>query len=63
MAERLRILAGDRVRFGEPLSRHTSFRIGGPADAWVEVSTADEIRQVHQLAAETATPPSSLGTD
>ena len=27
-----------RVRFAEPLSRHTSFRIGGPADAWVEVA-------------------------
>ena len=32
---------GARVRFGEPLSRHTSFRIGGPADVWVEVETAE----------------------
>jgi UDP-N-acetylmuramate dehydrogenase len=34
---------GARVRFAEPLRRHTSFRIGGPADVWVEVADADEI--------------------
>jgi UDP-N-acetylmuramate dehydrogenase len=32
-----------RVRFAEPLRRHTSFRIGGPADVWVEAADADEI--------------------
>jgi len=41
---------GRRVRFAEPLSRHTSFRIGGPADVWVEVTTHDEIRAVQRLA-------------
>jgi UDP-N-acetylmuramate dehydrogenase len=25
---------GDRVRRDEPMSRHTSWRVGGPADAW-----------------------------
>jgi UDP-N-acetylmuramate dehydrogenase len=24
------------IRFDEPMSRYTSFRIGGPADAYVE---------------------------
>ena len=27
----------------EPLSRHTSFRIGGPADAWVDVESVGEL--------------------
>jgi len=45
-----REVCGASVRFGEPLSRHTSFRIGGPADVWVEVSDAAEIRRVQQLA-------------
>ncbi len=38
-----REVCGASVRFDEPLSRHTSFRIGGPADVWVEVSDAAEI--------------------
>jgi len=41
---------GGRVRFAEPLSRHTSFRIGGPADVWVEVADAVEIRRVQAVA-------------
>ncbi len=41
----------ERVRFDEPLSRHTSFRIGGPADVWVEVADAAEIRCAQTMAA------------
>ena len=30
----------------EPMSRHTTFRIGGPADYFVTPHTKEEIRQV-----------------
>ena len=40
---------GPRVRYADPLSRHTSFRIGGPADAWVEVASAEEILDLQRL--------------
>lgn len=33
----------------EPMSRHTTFRIGGPADYFVTPHTKEEIRQVIQL--------------
>ena len=52
---------GDRVRYGEPLKRHTSFRIGGPADAWIEVSSAAEIAALQRAATEWAAPLSVLG--
>jgi UDP-N-acetylmuramate dehydrogenase len=52
MKEVLRQGFGGRVRFDEPLRRHTSFRIGGPADAWVEVESAREIWEIQRLAAE-----------
>ncbi|HTB23236.1 MAG TPA: UDP-N-acetylmuramate dehydrogenase [bacterium] len=32
-----------KVRLAEPLSRHTSFHIGGPADAWVDASTEADL--------------------
>jgi UDP-N-acetylmuramate dehydrogenase len=32
-----------RVRHDEPMSRHTSFRVGGPAEAFVEPKTSDEL--------------------
>jgi len=52
---------GARVRFGEPLSRHSSFRIGGPADVVVEVVDATEIRRVQALAAAAGLPLFVLG--
>jgi UDP-N-acetylmuramate dehydrogenase len=51
-----------RVRFDEPLRTHTSFRIGGPADAWVDVSSTDEICRLQQLAAAASLPLVVLGT-
>jgi UDP-N-acetylmuramate dehydrogenase len=52
---------GVRVRFEEPLSRHTSFRIGGPADVWVEVTDAAEIRRARALARAAELPLLVLG--
>ena len=52
---------GERVRFAEPLSAHTSFRIGGPADVWVEVTDALEIRRAQALAAAADLPHFVLG--
>ncbi len=34
------------VLFNEPMSRHTSFKIGGPADAYVEPADVEELRQL-----------------
>src|SRR5262249_55728285 len=48
--------AGFAERFGarppsaEPLSRHTSFHIGGPADAWVDVEDIGELSDIVTLA-------------
>jgi UDP-N-acetylmuramate dehydrogenase len=52
---------GQRVRFAEPLSRHTSFRIGGPADAWIEVSSAADIVAVQRAARDAGVPIAVLG--
>src|SRR5436190_1027542 len=57
----LQELFGKRVRFAEPLSRHTSFRIGGPADVWVDVADAEEIRRVQAIAAAADLPLFILG--
>ena len=40
---------GVRARFDEPLSRHTSFNIGGPADAWVDVESVAELSDLFTL--------------
>ncbi|MFV0436482.1 MAG: UDP-N-acetylmuramate dehydrogenase [Desulfopila sp.] len=43
---RLRLVAmlpGELVRFDEPMARHTSFRIGGPADVFLTPRSYDEL--------------------
>ena len=35
-----------KVLFDEPMSRHTSFRIGGPVDAWVQVSDQGALQRL-----------------
>ncbi len=62
LEERLRERFGERARFGEPLSRHTSFRIGGPADVWVEVTVAEEIVALFDLATTAAVPVLVFGS-
>jgi len=43
-----RVMDGVRgaVKFNEPLQKYTSFRIGGPADVWVEPADVDDVRRV-----------------
>lgn len=50
-----------RVRFREPLKRHTSFRIGGPADVWADVGDAAEIAVVQRVATGEGLPLSIIG--
>ncbi len=48
----LRALLGERVRRSEPLARHCTFGVGGPADVWVSLTTRDELVSVVTLCAE-----------
>jgi len=59
--ERLRSLLGERVRFAAPLARYTSFRVGGPADAFVEVDSASELQELLQTLHEEEAPYFLLG--
>ncbi|QTA82082.1 UDP-N-acetylenolpyruvoylglucosamine reductase [Desulfonema limicola] len=39
----LKDFLGDMVRFDEPMSKHTSFRVGGPAEAYVKVQNIEDL--------------------
>jgi UDP-N-acetylmuramate dehydrogenase len=49
------------VKTGEPLARHTTFGIGGPADVFVTVRNAEELRLSVVAAREASTPFLILG--
>lgn len=57
----LQMLLGDRVEFDVPLSRHTSLRIGGPADAMVTPATREELSETLSLCTAQGVPVRVLG--
>jgi UDP-N-acetylmuramate dehydrogenase len=56
MVSQREVLAQDmlqaRLRYDEPLARHTTFRIGGPADLFVTTESEEELLAVVTLARE-----------
>ena len=59
--EILAVLGEGKIRFDEPLSNLTSFKIGGPADVLCEVSDAEELIKIIGYAKKTGTPYFLLG--
>lgn len=60
--ERLREMFGDRLLLGEPLSRHTTLGIGGPADYFVIVHAAHELVACVQVAWQERLPYLVIGS-
>ena len=62
MEEKLvNIVDAARVFVDEPMSRHTTFRVGGPADFFVEAAGANEIEKIIAVCVESKTPYYILG--
>jgi len=49
------------LRFDEPLSRHTTLRIGGPADAWIAPATVAAVARLRLACSELGLPCQALG--
>jgi UDP-N-acetylmuramate dehydrogenase len=52
---------GDRVRYQEPLARHTTLRLGGPAEVWLPVHSVAELVKGVTLARQHKVPLFILG--
>ncbi|MCD5401145.1 UDP-N-acetylmuramate dehydrogenase [candidate division NPL-UPA2 bacterium] len=59
--DKIKGLMKGRVLFDEPLSRHTSFCIGGPTDYWVEPEDLEDLKRVLKFASDNHLPWKVLG--
>jgi len=57
----IQILGKGRVKLGEPLAKHTTFKIGGPADLFYEAKTEEELIKVVRLSGKVGVPYFLLG--
>lgn len=60
--EALEEICGAAVRFDEPLAPYTSWKVGGPADAWIIVDTQDRLAQIMRFCAKRKVPWFVLGS-
>lgn len=61
LKQKLNSVIKGKVKFEEPLSGHTTFRIGGPAWAWVEPADTDELRNLILFSRQEAIPLFIIG--
>ena len=58
----LKDICASAVRFDEPLAPYTSWRIGGPADAWIVVESETQLAQLMRFCAKRKVPRFVLGS-
>ncbi len=56
-----KIIPEDKIFLNEPMSRHTSFKIGGPAEVFIKVKTIEELKSVIDVANKNNTPLYIIG--
>ena len=59
--ELLRLLPGAQLLSNEPMDRHTTFRVGGPADWMLFARSAEEIARARRFCREEGVPCTILG--
>ena len=60
--EQLKKICGPDVKFDEPLREYTSWKIGGPADAWAVVANEAQLAAIMRLCARRRLPWFVLGS-
>ena len=55
------VIAKDSILLDEPMSRHTTFRVGGPADFFVTPKANEEVRDVIRICKEAGMPYYIIG--
>lgn len=59
--ELLKKVDKDSIFLNEPMCKHTTFKIGGPADIFVTANTVDELKYVLKVAKENNIPVTCIG--
>ena len=46
------ILGKDNIMYNEPMSKHTSFKVGGPAEIFAQISSEDKVKEILKFCKE-----------
>lgn len=51
-----RTIPKEKIFLNEPMNKHTTLKIGGPAETFIKVTTIEEVKKVVEIANENTTP-------
>lgn len=51
----------DNIMFDEPMSKHTTFKVGGPAECYIKIDNIQDLRQILKLSKQKNIPVTILG--
>ena len=57
----LSVLPKDKIKLNENMSKHTTFKIGGPADIFIIIDTIEEIKNILKIINENNLPYRIIG--
>ena len=56
-----KIIPKDNIKLNEPMSKHTSFKIGGPAEIFIKIQNIEELKKIIELSKKTNTKLTIIG--
>lgn len=56
-----KIISKDKIYINEPMSKYTSFKIGGPAECLIKIQTAEQLKSILKLSKEQDIPLTIIG--
>ncbi len=51
----------ERIYYNEPMKKHTTFKVGGPAEIYIKIQTIEELKQIKELAEKEQIPTTIIG--
>ena len=54
-------ISKDNILFDEPMSKHTTFKVGGPAECYVKIDDIQDLRHISRFAKQNHIPVTILG--
>ena len=56
-----KIISKDKIYINEPMTKHTSFKIGGPAECLIKIQTEEELKAILKFSKEKNIPVTIIG--
>ena len=56
-----KIISKDKIYINEPMSKHTSFKIGGPAECLIKIQNFEQLKSILKLSQKENIPLTIIG--